>query len=460
MRFGKELVECLSTMFLFGVLLTPVEAQQTPNVIQYQDSDGEEIFGPNYMPSSPENVGAPLYLGRPSAGFQLPDSALSLSQDVLRDGPTTWSLPTEARRLPSDIPFLRDFRSRFPQQSPQLRRDRAPPASDVDPAVSMTVHYVNVGQGAGALVELPCGLAAVDLGGEFGGFDGAEAFVSYTKSFLASHPQYNNTVDVVFVSHPHADHLAGAKNLMASGIGVAGVVDNGQTGAASGLRDQVAFRDWVAGRDRRRYSAVEVNRQVGATGVTNAVIDPFECATVTAFWGGANEKIADHEEYRNPNNHSVVVRFDFGKASFLFMGDLETRAAADMLDQYDQNPRVFDADVLQLAHHGAENGISDSLLGTVSPRIAIISMGNRHSANAIKYGHPRKKVIGILQDEPEIVSDERSSAATYWSSTGGNKPFNETVVKRAVYGTGWEGTVQVRAQANGAYEVKTLGAIQ
>jgi hypothetical protein len=98
----------------------------------------------------------------------------------------------------------------------------------------------------------------------------------------------------------------------------------------------------------RRPKAIEENsvflrrvlRLCGRVGV-------YWCATVTAFWGGANEKLAI-PGYSNPNNHSVVLRFEFGQASFLVMGDLEANAAKDMLDHCDENTEVFDADVLQL----------------------------------------------------------------------------------------------------------------
>ncbi|MGO6736472.1 ComEC/Rec2 family competence protein [Rhizobium ruizarguesonis] len=424
----------------------------------YKNDEGEEIFGPEYMPGSPVDVGLPLFMGRPNAGVRIPDTLLLVPQDAFRTSTTHWSLPSEAieRQLPGDIPFLRDFRNEFNSTAPLLRFNNVTPRDAGDPQATVKVHYVDVGQGAGAIVELPCGVAVVDLGGEWESADGGAAFVNYLKGFLAARPQYNNTVNVVFISHPHADHMNGAKDLMGTSIRVSGVADNGQTSDKGSVKDQVAFREWVQQGRSDRYSAVEVSRQVTATGVTNAVIDPFACADVTAFWGGFNEKVGVEEDYRNPNNHSVIVRFDFGKASFLFMGDLEEAAADDMLDQYDQNPGVFDADVLLLAHHGAENGISDKLLKTITPRVAIISMGDRDSAGAKKYHHPRKKALAVLQDDPEVVSDLRAQE-TFWSYPSFTKPMEGLEVTRAIYGTGWEGTLIVSATAAGKYEIESLG---
>lgn len=454
---------CACMALVVALTSATVAGAQQDGEPQYQDADGEEIFGPDYQPQSAPEKGLPLYIGRPNAGLPAPDGLLLLPQDTFRPMGEPWSLPAEdlERQLPSDVPLLRDVRRGFQTwQMPRLTPNRRVPAAPVDPTAEMKVHYVYVGQGAGAIVELPCGVAAVDLGGEFGGgsgsVDGGALFFDYLKAFMGQHPAYANRIDVVYLSHPHADHINGAKQLRESGISIDKIVDNGQTSNAGSVGKQTEFRTWATQGDlKHRYTAVELARQVTATGATNAAIDPFSCATVTAFWGGANEKLGI-PSYSNPNNHSVVLRFDFGQASFLFMGDLETDAADDMLDQFDENIEVFDADVLQLAHHGAENGINDSLLKVVSPRIAILSMGDRTSKgpkSAWGHGHPRLESLSILQDDPVIVGDTRSSSQTFWGYPGEQKPTKDFSFDRAIYGTGWEGTIVVTATQGGQYTV-------
>lgn len=454
------------SLALFAVFsfATAVVAQED-GAPRYQDVEGEEIFGPDYQPQAAPEKGLPLYIGRPNAGISAPDSLLLLPQDSFRPMSGTWSLPNEdlQRQLPSEVPLLRDVRRGFQTwQVPRLNPNRGLPAPPADLGAEMKVHYVYVGQGAGAIIELPCGVAAVDLGGEFGGgsgsVDGGSLFVAYLKAFMEQHPSYSNTIDVVYLSHAHADHINGAKQLATSGIAIDKVVDNGQTSTEGSVGKQTDFRNWATEGDlKHRYSAVELARQVTATGATNAAIDPFSCATVTAFWGGANEKLAS-PGYSNPNNHSVVLRFDFGQASFLFMGDLETNAAKDMLDQFDENTEVFDADVLQLAHHGAEDGINDSLLKMVSPRIAILSMGDRTSKGPQSgwgHGHPRLDSLSILQDDPVTVGEMRSSPQTFWGYPKEEVPTKEVIINRAIYGTGWEGTIVVTATQSGQYTVAT-----
>ncbi|MGR9476937.1 ComEC/Rec2 family competence protein [Rhizobium leguminosarum] len=431
----------------------------------YLDADGEEIFGPDYQPQSAPEKGLPLYIGRPNAGISPPENLLLLPQESLRQNSQVWSLPTEdsQRQFPGDVPILRDVRKGFQTwQMPRLTPNRRLPAPPSDPDAVMKVHYVYVGQGAGAIVELPCGVAVVDLGGEYGGgdgsVDGGALFVDYLKGFMQQHPGYDNKIDVVYLSHPHSDHINGARQLRESGLRVEKVVDNGQTSDKGPVGRQTAFRSWATDNDlAHRYTAVELARQVTATGATNAAIDPFSCATVTAFWGGVNERLS-FKPYSTPNNHSVVVRFDFGQASFLFMGDLQDTAAKDMLEQFDENTEVFDVDVLQLAHHGADNGINDDLLKVVSPRIAVVSMGDKTSmgtSSARGYGHPRLESLTVLQDDPVTVTDMRSSPHSYWGYSHSNVDPSSYTVRRAIYGTGWEGTIVVTASQSGQYTVET-----
>jgi hypothetical protein len=250
----------------------------------------------------------------------------------------------------------------------------------------------------------------------------------------------------------------------AGGFKVRNIVDNGQTGIEGTLKTQTVARE-AARKAGAGYSAVELKSQTFATGVTNAVIDPLACPGVdpkiTAFWGGRNEALtaggpARAKRYSTVNNHSVVVRVDYGKASLLFMGDMQHEGAEDMLEEYEDNLAVFDVDVYLSAHHGAANGTSDTLLDVMSPEIGIISMGDKSSikkSTAFDHGHPRLSTIALMQDPPAIVSGTRTPVV-FWGSAAEGTAFKPVTIKRAIYGTGWEGTLLLRARSDGTYKVE------
>jgi beta-lactamase superfamily II metal-dependent hydrolase len=79
------------------------------------------------------------------------------------------------------------------------------------------------------------------------------------------------------------------------------------------------------------------------------------------------------KEFTDANNHSLVTRVDFGDGSLLFLGDAEVSETNLLLDYYSgADAAILDADVLQVSHHGSNNGTSPELAAAVSPKVAIV----------------------------------------------------------------------------------------
>ncbi len=460
----------------------------------YADEFGEEIFGPDYRPVSPIDVGTPLEIGTPNAGIRVPADlrkrlhesfAPKTEESGKADGLSRGSRETR-------LPFRREFGSAGKAVSPLAKmrqhtrskrhsigsRNVASEARTTSAAITlpqMFVHYVFVGQGDGAIVEFPCGVAVIDTGGEFGGgqrANGAQLFVDYLTEFFEERPELSNTIDVLFTTHPHADHLNGLPLLTPEDgeepiFDIRNVVDNGQTAPSGSMGKQTRFREKFRALGAG-YSAVELARQITATGATNSVIDPFDCGAVdpiiTVFWGGINDELPDDQatstsEYSTPNNHSLVIRIDYGEASFLFTGDLEDRGERDLRTQFQSNIDVFDVDIYQVSHHGADDDTSDEFLEIMSPNIAIVSMGDptlQARNTAFDHGHPRTGLLSVLQDEPAVIADFRDPAEEFLAAAAQDVVQQPTLIERAIFGTGWEGTVIVGASTTGEYEIFVL----
>lgn len=85
------------------------------------------------------------------------------------------------------------------------------------------------------------------------------------------------------------------------------------------------------------------------------------------------------QTYSDPNNGSLVLRVDYGGTSFLFTGDMEQNAEADLMDS-GANVR---ADVLKVGHHGSPTSSSEAFLEAVAPSIAVISVGKDNETTVI-----------------------------------------------------------------------------
>lgn len=84
------------------------------------------------------------------------------------------------------------------------------------------------------------------------------------------------------------------------------------------------------------------------------------------------------------NPASVVVRVEFGAASLLLTGDLDSAGERRLLEL---SP-TLSAGLLQVPHHGSAGSSSLRFVSRVAPDYAVVSVG---AGNA--YGHPREEVV-------------------------------------------------------------------
>ncbi|MFT7580494.1 MAG: competence protein ComEC [Myxococcota bacterium] len=325
-----------------------------------------------------------------------------------------------------------------------------------NPDTTMRVHFVDVGQGQAVLVEFPCGAALIDTGGEsddYHKFYGDKELTRYLEAFFARRKDLNNTIDLMVLTHPHKDHSRGAESFFTkSPFAFKNIVTNGQE-TGSGLEGQLAAHVYAGDRKDVKLRKVTTD-DVYNGGVTDAVIDPIACKTgdptIHALWGEVPFNPGWNKgAFRNENNHSVVLRIIYGKTSVIFMGDMEREGIEEFLRTH--GPEDLRSDVWQISHHGADNGTTEPLAYTIEPQIAVLPMGNsrRKSAfSAYRHGHPRTTAIERILP---YVSRRRSPVTVPMAA--GSKRFNDTPLSKAIYGTGWGGSILVDFEWNGRITV-------
>jgi competence protein ComEC len=336
----------------------------------------------------------------------------------------------------------------------------APLPSGLDAARTMRAHLLDVGQGAATLFEFPCGAMLIDTGGELNdSFDVRVALKAQLDAFFARRADLARTIDLLVITHPHIDHMRGLPTLLEN-FRVKNVVDNSRDGDSLVELEQRALRTYIEdkGAGHRR---VRLDDIVKRGGLTDEVIDPIACEAVDpkirVLWGGVPADPGwgtDHYgkmRFDNENNHSVVVRVDFGAASMLVTGDLEEIAIRALIAKY-EGSRWLDVDVYQAGHHGSANGTTRELLTAMTPRMALIAMGDperHHSWTAWAYGHPRAVIVDMLHDR--VLMDR---PATDVLVGRGTKRFEARTIHRAIFGTGWDGAVVIDATAESDLQVR------
>ena len=238
---------------------------------------------------------------------------------------------------------------------------------------AMRVTVIDVGQGSAHLLRLPGGATMLIDGGGYhdnGAFDIGRSVVGpLLKRYKIQ------TIDIMVLSHANSDHLNGLLYLLEH-------FDIGEIWSNHEPADTYGYRQWLDLIDQQqirhpRYGDIPRHRMIN--GVAIDIIAP----PVDFLSRG------HREPWRDLNNNAMVLRVGLGEVSFLFTGDIEGSAEADITARMD--PANLRSTILIVAHHGSRTSSTPAFLDAVRPREAVISAGWRN-----QFGFPHRVVLERL----------------------------------------------------------------
>jgi competence protein ComEC len=235
---------------------------------------------------------------------------------------------------------------------------------------------IDVGQGDSLLVLFPDGKRMLVDGGGIPAFGHiARSQLDIGEDVVAPYlwDRGFRSLDVVALSHAHADHSGGLAAIIA---------DFHPRELWTGVTPDSP--EWRAVRDK----AVAIG----------AKIVPLRAPWRFAFGGAAIEVLAPSANYlpadEPKNNDSLVMRVTFGQRSLFLSGDVERGIEQEM----NYNSELRPSDVLKVAHHGSRTSSTEEFLSAVQPAFAVISAGFENS-----YGHPHPTVVARLREHHAAV---------------------------------------------------------
>ena len=269
------------------------------------------------------------------------------------------------------------------------------PSSDVGSGLAL--HFLDVGQGDGAVLRTPAGRWVVLDAGMRSEHDDAGRRV--VVPFLVSHRV--RELALLVVSHAHADHLGGVASVLER-YPAALVLEPGAK-----VADPLYYRflDGLAA-DSIPWHPARRGEQIVLDGVTFTILHPDPA------WEGWGEDV---------NEDSLVLLVEYGGFQALFAGDAGFPAEAEM------RSRARAVDLLKVGHHGSRGSTGEEWLDSVRPRVAIISLGRNN------YGHPSPQTLArLLRRSIEVWRTDQDGTITV--VTDGTRMMVEAQNRAATHG--------------------------
>lgn len=230
-------------------------------------------------------------------------------------------------------------------------------AANLPPPDGLRITFLDVGQGDGALLQVPEGAVLVDEGPP-------EAHVADQLRALGV-----RRLAMLVLTHPQRDHVGGAANVLEH-LEVGSVLDPGIPSESSDEREALAAA-------RERHVPIVLARAGEAFRLGKL--------RLRVLWPDGPGVPGD-----DPNNHAVVLVVSYGQTDALLTADAES----DVTGRLHAPP----VEILKVAHHGSEDPGLAELLTQLRPRIAVVSVGVHND-----YGHPSPSTMATLSTGPGLA---------------------------------------------------------
>lgn len=257
------------------------------------------------------------------------------------------------------------------------------------PDKNLHIYFLNVGQGDSIYVRDGSSFDLLVDGGPDN---------SVLAELGAAMPFYDKKIDLVVLTHPHADHVSGLVEVLKRyEVGEIWLTDATHTSG-----EYLEFLKTIQAKNiKTKLVKKGMNGEWGESGENGVKWE--------VLWPEDSYK---NEKVDNLNNTSIILKLTYGDFSALFSGDAEEPVQSKLIT-YNLSPVTL----LKIPHHGSSNAAYEPFIKAVVPKIAVIEVGENN-----KFGHPavstlkKYEAIGAKifrtdrDGRVEIISDGK----TYW----------------------------------------------
>lgn len=219
--------------------------------------------------------------------------------------------------------------------------------------------FMNVGQGDAILIQKDDLQILVD-GGK------GRTVLNELGKYM---PFGDRKIELMILTHPDEDHMGGLLEIMNS-YQVGQIIESG----VACEKDICQRWDDLISKSNIPVIYASFGQEIIMESVRISVLYPFESL--------------EGVEMKELNDSSLVMKVTVGGVTHLLTGD----ASEEMEEKLLENNVDLKADVLKISHHGSKNSSSYEFIQAVSPKKAVISVGEN------SYGHPAEEILNRIQN--------------------------------------------------------------
>ena len=241
---------------------------------------------------------------------------------------------------------------------------------------TLKVHYIDVGESDCTLIQYGSKYMMIDAGDT----DDTDTVLDYLEDKKVKKLEY------LILTHPHADHIGSAADV---------------------IKEYSIGKIIMPAKEHTTKTYEEVLNAIKdkKLKITKPIVgDSYNLGTAKFTILAPN----NYDYGSNINDYSIGIKLTYNKTKFVFIGDCETDAISDILD----NKIDLSADVYQCGHHGSDTSTTEDLLKAINPKYAIISVGKN------SYGHPTDSTLKLLSDNKIKTYRTDESGTIVVTSTG------------------------------------------
>ena len=291
---------------------------------------------------------------------------------------------------------------------------------------TLTVDFINVGQGNAVLISCPFGedemnsYMLIDAGSQNASLSGApfKKLQKYLDTVVG-----DNQINTVILSHGDKDHVSFFPYLTQTKkpdrvfFG-----ENNNT-----YSDDVQY--WLNKLIDDRNCTVEKfkNNTFDLSPDLDYGIEGFEGFEIEVYTLAANFGFSS-------NSQSIVIYIALGDYGVIIPGDADWYTESMILQNFSNTLFRGKQILLMPAHHGSNESSGKDFLNLVNPKYNAISASGKNKG----YAHPNSEVI------KRLISTSNDSAAehTIVSSPAGKKPYVSRTFEEAIFLTGTNGDIR------------------